>query len=276
MSNKSFVNYVAQDSWVHELKGSTKLIAFILLSLTAMISYDTRLLLVIVVMSLIIFKISKVPMSRVKTIFLFIFGFLILNVLMIYLFSPEEGVKIYGSRTVLWEGFGRYTITAEQLFYLLNVMLKYFAVAPLSVLFIVATYPSEFAASLNKIGVSYRIAYSVSIALRYIPTIQEDFVTIFQAQQARGVDMSKKQSFIKRIRNVSYTLFPLIFSSMNKIDIISNAMLLRGFGKSKTRTWYHDRPTERNDYITIVVSIGFVVVSILLFIVNNGRFYSPF
>ena len=39
----------------------------------------------------------------------------------------------------------------------------------------VATNPSEFAASLNKIGVNYKIAYSVAIALRYIPDVQRDY-----------------------------------------------------------------------------------------------------
>ena len=36
----------------------------------------------------------------------------------------------------------------------LNITLKYFAIIPMALLFIVATNPSEFAASLNKIGVN--------------------------------------------------------------------------------------------------------------------------
>ncbi|CDO02826.1 ABC-type cobalt transport system, permease component CbiQ [Oceanobacillus picturae] len=32
---------------------------------------------------------------------------------------------------------------------------------------------------------------------------------------------------------------PLIFSSLERIEVISNAMELRGFGKKKKRTWYH-------------------------------------
>ena len=48
----------------------------------------------------------------------------------------------------------------EQLFYQLNITLKYFAIIPMALLFIVATNPSEFAASLNKIGVNYKIVFS--------------------------------------------------------------------------------------------------------------------
>ena len=56
----------------------------------------------------------------------------------------------------------------------------------------VTTNPSEFAASLNRIGVNYKIAYSVAIALRYIPDVQRDYKDISFAQQARGIEMSKK------------------------------------------------------------------------------------
>ena len=46
-----------------------------------------------------------------------------------------------------------------------------------------------FAASLNSIGISYKVGYSVAIALRYIPDIQRDYHSISQAQQARGVEL---------------------------------------------------------------------------------------
>ena len=78
-------------------------------------------------------------------------------------------------------------------------------------LFVITTHPSEFASSLNRIGVPYKFSYAVSIALRYIPTVQEDFITISKAQQAKGIDISKNVKLTTRIKNISYTLLPLIF-----------------------------------------------------------------
>ena len=143
-------------------------------------------------------------------------------------------------------------------------------------LFIITTNPSEFASSLNRIGVPYKFSYAVSIALRYIPTVQEDFVTISKAQQAKGIDISKNVKLITRIKNISYTLMPLIFSSIEKIDIISNAMILRGFGKRKKRTWYQSRKMKMPDVIAIVMTAIFVIISIVLIKINGGRFYNPF
>ena len=82
--------------------------------------------------------------------------------------------------------------------------------------------------------------------------------------------------FLKRIKNVSYMLLPLIFSSIEKIDIISNAMLLRGFGKKDKRTWYYARKIENKDYIAILITAVFIVISIVLIKINNGRFFNPF
>lgn len=54
------------------------------------------------------------------------------------------------------------------------------------------THPSQFASSLNQIGVPYKIAYSVSLTLRYIPDLQEEFFTIKMSQEARGMELSRK------------------------------------------------------------------------------------
>ena len=56
-------------------------------------------------------------------------------------------------------------------------------------LFVCTTNPSEFASSLNKIGVKYSVSYAVALALRYIPDIQKDYHDISQAQQARGIEL---------------------------------------------------------------------------------------
>ena len=224
----------------------------------------------------VLFRISKIKFNEIKIVFYLITIFLVLNLIMIFLFSPLEGTKIYGTRHDILKIFGNYVITKEQLFYEFNIFVKYFSVIPVALLFIITTNPSEFASSLNRIGVPYKFSYAVSIALRYIPTVQEDFVTISKAQQAKGIDISKNVKLITRIKNISYTLMPLIFSSIEKIDIISNAMILRGFGKRKKRTWYQSRKMKMPDVIAIFVTAIFVIASIVLIKINGGRFYNPF
>lgn len=272
----AMLTYIKKDSPIDRLTGATKLICFILWTLAAMLTYDTRILIGMLIFSLIIFKVSKIQFKEVAFIVYFILFFLLLNDLAIFIFSPYEGVHIYGTRHDIFHIAGPYTLTWEQLFYEFNVTLKYLSVIPMALLFILATNPSEFAASLNKIGVSYKIAYSVSIALRYIPDIQREYHDISFAQQARGIDMSKKEKLGKRIKNMSSILMPLIFSSLDRIENISTAMELRAFGKKKKRTWYNARKFSKGDYIAITV-VALIFVASLWCTFNKGsRFYNPF
>ena len=272
----TMIGYSDIDSPIHKLTGASKLIALIIWAVASMITYDTRVLLGMFVISIIVFKISKVKFKQVSFVLYFILIFLLLNNIAIFIFSPYEGVQIYGSRNDLFKIAGPYTITAQQLFYQFNITLKYFSIIPMALLFMVATNPSEFAASLNKIGVSYKIAYSVSMALRYIPDVQRDYQDISFAQQARGIDMSKKEKLTKRIKNSASILMPLIFSSLDRIEAISSAMELRAFGSNKKRTWYNGRPFKLGDYITILVVSIILIIAIMATISNGGRFYNPF
>src|SRR5690625_4947384 len=268
--------YIEKESPVHRLTGATKLIVFILWSTAAMLTYDTRVLLFLFTLSIIIFLLSKVSVRDVAFVLIFILVFLLLNNIAIYIFSPQEGVKIYGTKHVIFEIIGRYNVTWEQLFYQFNITLKYFVVIPAALLFIVTTHPSEFAASLNRIGVSYKIAYAVSLALRYIPDIQRDFRIISQTQQTRGIDLSRNEKFFTRIKNAISIILPLILSSLDRIEVISNAMELRGFGKKKKRTWYSAKPFRRSDYITIFVSVIIFILSVIITFYDGSRFYNPF
>lgn len=271
-------NYIERKSPIHRLTGATKLACLLLWSLAAMTTFDTRLLIALPIGALVLFIVSKIKFQDVKILFWFTFVFMVMNNLLIFLFSPEHGCEIYQSRTEICHLFLNYYLTKEQLFYQLNVILKYLAMIPIVILFVTTTEPSEFASSLNRIGVSYKIAYSVSLALRYIPDIQREYHDISIAQQARGLEMaSKKQKFFKRLKNAATMLFPLIISSMDRIEIVSNAMELRGFGKNKKRTWYSSRPFRASDYLCIILCAMLLALTFYLSIfVNGGRYYNPF
>lgn len=269
-------NYIDRPSPIHRLTGASKLICMLLWSISAMTSFYTPMLTVLAAASIVLFAVSRIRIKDVSFLLGAVTVFMVLNNVMIFLFSPEHGVSLYGSRTVLFPIAGPYTVTAEQLFYHLNLFLKYLCTIPVVILFVTTTNPSEFAASLNRIGVSYRVSYAVALALRYIPDIQREYRDISLAQQARGVEMSKKASLVSRLKAASAILIPLVLSSIERIEVVSNAMELRGFGKGKKRTWYAARKFSKGDFLCIGVSVLVLVVSFLLSWIHGSRFYNPF
>lgn len=270
------LSYVERDSVIHKMTGTTKLFFFLFWSIGAMITYDTRVLVGMFLLGCVLFKISKLKWKEISFALIFMFTLMAINIIGIYIFAPEQGVEIYGTRHVIAELFWRYSITIEQFFYMFNFLMKYMAVIPVALLFIMTTNPSEFAASMNKIGISYRVGYAVAIALRYIPDVQRDYREISQAQQARGISLGKDEKTLDRIKNSAAILFPLVLSSIQRIETISNAMELRGFGKHKKRTWIMARPMEKRDYVGITVGVVILVISVTMMFVNGGRYYNPF
>ncbi len=270
-------SYDTVDSPIHRLSGLTKLICFLLLTFAVMYSYDIRVILLMIVFSIYIIKISEIKFSQIKLMVVYVLIFVLTNAIISFFFAPEMGVEIYGTRHPIVKLYGRFALTQEQLLYSVTKLLKYVSVIPFGIIFLLTTNPSEFASSLNRIGVNYKAAYGVALTLRYFPDVQRDYRDISLAQQARGLELSRKASLGNRVKNGLLIIIPLIFSSLDRIELISNAMDLRGFAKSKSRTWYTARKMTREDHIAIIVStlifLGTVAVSIF---VNQSRFYNPF
>ena len=269
-------NYIDRPSPIHRLTGATKLCCLLLWSFAAMTSYDTRLLAFLAAAGVAVFVLSRLRISDISFLLGFVTVFMVLNNVLVFAFSPEHGVGLYGTRHVLFSLGGRWVVTKEQLFYHLNLVLKYLAMLPVVLLFVCTTQPSEFAASLNRIGVKYTVAYSVALALRYIPDIQQEYHEISQAQQARGIEMSAKESLLRRLKAASAILIPLILSSIDRIEVISNAMELRGFGKNKRRSWYMARPFRPADFAAMGLCALLLAAAIILNIHNGTRFWNPF
>ena len=269
-------NYIDRPSRIHQLTGACKLLCLITWSLAAMTSFYTPLLIAMTVASFLLFRCAKLKVKDISFMLGLMLVYIIMNNVLIFLFSPDHGSNIYGTETALFKLFGPYVVTAEQLFYHLNVILKNACTIPIVLLFVCTTNPSEFAASLNRIGVSYKISYAVALALRYIPDIQREYRDISLAQQARGTEMSKKASLIDRLKAASSILIPLILSSMERIETISNAMELRSFGKGAKRTWYSGRKFSRLDIISIAVCTGLMLLSLTITFLNGSRYFNPF
>jgi energy-coupling factor transport system permease protein len=227
--------------------------------------------------SLFVFRLSRIQFSQVRLMVLYVLIFVLTNAVISFFFSPEEGVKIYGTRHNIIDLYGEYKLTWEQLFYQITKFFKYFSVIPFGIIFLLTTNPSEFASSLNGVGVNYKAAFAVALTLRYFPDVQRDYHDISQAQQARGLELSGKAKFADRFKNSLLIVIPLIFSSLDRVELISNAMDLRGFAKSNTRTWYTAKPFTRTDYIAIAISalVFLLTIGVSVF-VNHSRFYNPF
>lgn len=270
-------DYVEKDNYIYNLSGLTKTVCFLFLTFAAMLSYNTWCVAGLLIFSCILFKVSEIPFSKIKVMLIYVIVFLSVNMIFTFIFSPMHGVELYGTCHEMFRFSDKYIMTQETLLYLGTKALKYATIIPIGLILILTTNPSEFAASLNRVGVSYKGAYAVALTLRYFPDLIREFQDISLAQQSRGLDLSKKEKLGTRIKNVINICVPLVFTTLDRIELISNAMELRGFGKHKKRTWYSARKLVKADYVSMAVcGLIFAAVMAVMFFVDHSRFYNPF
>jgi len=218
-------SYNSVDTPIHRLSGLTKLLCFLFLTFAVMYSYDIRVILVVMVFSTTILMASKIKFSQIRLMIVYVLVFLVTNTIITFFFSPENGVEIYGTRHQIAHLFGKYNLTSEQLFYQITKFFKYASVIPLGMIFLLTTNPSEFASSLDRVGVNYKAAFAVALTLRYFPDVQRDYRDISQAQQARGLDMSQTWYSSKKFTRQDYSaivISALIFIATVCVSIFIN------------------------------------------------------
>ena len=270
------LSYEDTPSFVHSLNGVTKLVFFMLWIVLCLTTFDLRILIPSMFIAQAALASCKVPMKKFIPYIIAMTYVILINAIFIYLFSPDQGQRYLGSEHILLGSpSAHYALTVETLFYLLVVCLKYFSIFPMALLFVTATHPSQFSSSLNRIGIRYKTSYAVGLAMRYLPEVTSSYTHILHAQMARGVDISKNVKLKQRISSVGKILAPLVLSSLDRIDVVTNAMVLRGFGKHPKRTWYLARKMKLYDVLVLVLMVCWVSLSFYLRFGRGVMFWFP-
>ncbi|MDA2065240.1 energy-coupling factor transporter transmembrane component T family protein [Bacillus cereus] len=263
-------------TYFHRMDGIVKLFLFIFCMTLTFLFFDFRVLLILFIIGCIGLSIAKIPFRKILIVFSVIFTFSLLNSVMILFITPTHGSELTESYTAFLH-VGYATITYETLFYAATLSLKYFTLLPFTLLFIYTTDPSEFVSSLSKLGIHYKITYAINIALRYIPDIQSEYKIIKHAQEARGVAFEKGEASLwVRMKNRVLIFWPLIIHSLERIDTVSNAMDLRGFGKKDKRTWFYTSKAKREDFLSLFAGIFIFIVAVYLKLNVFQNFWYPF
>lgn len=257
MNNRLFINFTPGTTFMHKLTGGTKVLLFVLYTIAIIATFDIRVIAALMILPIIAIISMKPNYKPIRFMLIFLFVMQgIVGSLFVLLLSPEAGLKQVGAKTIIWASqSGKLFIVKETLWYLLVTFLKR-VVSLLSVIaFMLATTPSEFASGLAFLHMPYKVCTIVSLAYRTIPDIAVRFQDIKNSMQMRGVELSKKASLGKRIKGTANMLVPLIISSFAKIEVIANAMDLRGYGILKKRSWYAEHELTKGDRIMRVLCI---------------------
>lgn len=257
MNNSRFIiNFKPGDTLLHKLTGATKVRMFLLLTIYLIMSFDLRLILPVTVCAIVGMISLKSKWKPLRYILMFVIMYNIFSLTLYFVANPNIGSEYCGSQTILKVLSERYFVSGETLWYLMTRFIKIISQVLLSLTFISAITPSEFAAGLYSIKVPYKICTIVSLAFRCIPDIFRDYQNISISMQARGVEMDSKNTKLgQRLKQSIMIIIPLLFSSFDKVGNIANAMDLRGFGRGKHRSYYAEHEMTKADKVFRVLYI---------------------
>ena len=114
-----------------------------------------------------------------------------------------------------------------------------------------------------KLGLPYELGLTLTIALRYIPTLYGIAGTIMDAQRSRGLELDRG-NILERIRKTISILVPLIVASLKTAHELSIALETRAFGAGRRRTFYRDIEMTERDYVVLVIILA--IFALLLYL----------
>ncbi len=126
----------------------------------------------------------------------------------------------------------------------------------------------EVVQGLVQLRIPYEIAFMVSVGIRFLPLLKNEFADILTAIQLRGIEL-KKVPFKKRMRVYSYIFTPVIAGAVNKAQKLSIAMETRAFRAFPGRTSYLVLQLAIKDYVVIAVTFLSTVAVFISYYVFN-------
>lgn len=277
MSDITFGRYVARDTLVHHLDARNKLLMMILFFVCVFLRFELWSTNLIIGGALLIILLAFMFISKVslKDLFKSLKGmwFLVIFLLIIYIFIPNSNY------THVAFTIGTYNIYWDSFYQCGYILLRLVMMLCITMILTSTTKPMDLTRGLEW-GMTplkaikfpaHEIAMTISIALRFIPTILEETKRIMKAQESRGVDFVHG-SIKNKFRAIISLIIPLFVSAIERSEELANAMEARGYDPKTKRTSFQKLKFHYNDLIglLIVLLIFGGIITLVVFDRNVG------
>jgi len=244
--------YLPTGSIVHQLDPRARIVGFTVLILALTLTTTMTGLAAALMLTLLLLTAAKVPMKFAMHGLLAPLPFiLILAVLQLFITRGQDGDVLYFSwRFLAISSSGVHAAILLVLRFLGLILLPTLATAALSTLELIYGLDLLFK-PLQKIGLNTRpVTMVVQVMLRFIPSLLLSAEKIAKAQASRGAAWgSASGGLLKRP-----LILPLFSTSLQQADVLTQAMLARGYGSKAERTGLRQYSFKWKD-------LGFVILS---------------
>ncbi len=267
MANIALGRYVPYNSFIHRLDPRLKLFGLIVLMVGIFIKFVNvpmnfivyGLIFILIATMMMVSRIKfKTLFKQLKALWIMITFLLIINTIV-----PNSGAIAFsiGSWNIYWNAiFQTLYIVIRLVLMIALTMVLTSTTRPLDLTYAIEWYLLPF--KVIKFP-THEIAMTISIALRFIPTLLDETYRIMKAQASRGVDfVSGKLS--EKVRAIVSLIVPLFISAFQRSEELANAMEARGYNPSGKRTRYRVMKWRVPDSIALIFVVGLLSGIIVL------------
>ena len=274
MDNLTFGRYTPFDTVIHRLDPRNKIFLMVLLLVSIFLRVDSWSTTLILTAFLFLLLMSFMLISKVSFIQLFkslgAMWLLVVFLLIIYIFIPNPS---YNPEHIAFY-IGTYGVNYDSFYQAGYIIFRLIMMIMITMILTGSTKPMDLTYALEWYFTplklvkfpSHIVAMTLSIALRFIPTLLDETQRIMKAQSSRGVDFSRG-GLIKRISALISLIIPLFVSAIGRSEELSNAMEARGYDPYGKRSRYRVLKFHLRDLFALLLIIivfgGFIALVVL-------------
>jgi energy-coupling factor transport system permease protein len=219
--------YVPRQSWLHKLDARVKLWAALVGIVLCFVVARLPFLAGLYILTALILRSGGIPLRRVLAIVQSLLPFTIL----ILLLQPW----FFATGQTLLQ-IGPLRLTTDGLLGAALLAMRANTLALLALMPLLTTPEDKVIRGMVKLGLPYRLGFTITLALRYLPNTAALFTTVRQAQEARGFEVGAGRLWA-RARSFFPVLIAVIITSIRLSDQLTLSMTVRGLGAGPRTTW---------------------------------------
>jgi energy-coupling factor transport system permease protein len=245
--------YIPAVSWLHGLDPRVKLMGAVVGSAVAFLLPGPLALLIYLALVIGVMRLGHVPIKRIRWALRSLLPLTVL-ILLIQPWFVADGRELFA--------LGPARLTTGGITVALVIAIRANVLALLALLPLFTTRHDDLVRGLVQIGLPYNWGLTITLALRYIPIAASLYTTIRQAQEARGLDVTRG-GILTRARQFVPVLTALVIQSVRLSDYLAMAMTVRGLN-SGPRTERRVLTMQRADWLAAaIITLGLAGVILM-------------
>lgn len=185
-------------------------------------------------------------------VMIIILVFLGLQILIVQLIFCRAGTLIYQ--------WGILKVYSQAIPLAITGILKAALIFFSSMQFFTSASAQEFTLMLMKFKIPYRYAMLAGLGVRFFPLMKAEYISIMESQSTRGLKM---ESVWDNLRSIIPTFLPFLYRAVRRSTETALAMELRGYGRSKNRTFSSALAIKQQDVALITAMLLVMIVSLV-------------